>query len=112
MMANIDTSMNRDPEPTRETLLKLRDRMNARLHEDGRIRDYGRPVRIIRSANLLTRIWQQDAKSRVWRPKLALWRRPDLESGELKRIRAMAETGEHLGLERVGLVVGVEEVQP
>lgn len=107
MPPDIDTSSNFDPSPTRDELLRIRDRMNARLDDDGRVRDYGRPVRIIRSANLLTRYWQQDV-DHLERKMIGL----GVESQDLRRCYELAETGKHLGLERVGLVVGVEEVSP
>lgn len=114
-MPDIDTSMNRDPSPTRDELLALRDRMNARLEDDGRVRDYGRPVRMIHSANLLTRYWRQDV--RFNEPKFVLFPSSGNQArfgrdNESDRCRALAETGERLGLERVGLIVETSEVSP
>lgn len=105
-MADIDTSQNRDPSPTRDELLALRDRMLARLEGDGRVRDFGRPARIIRSANLLTTSWRADVYFLVHQ------RGHTLTAPNTRRVVALAETGEHLGLERVGLVVETTEVAP
>lgn len=103
-MADIDTSTNRDPHPTRDELLAIRDRMNARLAA-------GEPVRLIRVANLLTRTWQ--ASRRIQRA-MAYADLPETHrpGSAAERCRLLAETGEHLGLDRVGLVIETVEVRP
>jgi hypothetical protein len=58
--------------------------------------------RVIRVAMLRTKVWRQDVKH-LESKFLALT--PGIDSRDAARCRAMAETGEHLGLERVGLVV-------
>lgn len=96
-MADIDTSMNRDPHPTHDELLALRDRMNARLAAS-------EPVRLIRVANLRTTAWRADAA------KLrSNWGGLRVISRDGLRCERLAETGEHLGLDRVGLVVETVE---
>jgi protein-disulfide isomerase-like protein with CxxC motif len=97
MKPDVDTSMNRDPSPTGDELLAIRDRMLARLES-------GAPVRVIRSANLLTSSWRSDVRF------LAVQRGHSHRSHEVFVSQVLADTGEHLGLDRVGLVVGSDEV--
>jgi hypothetical protein len=52
---------------------------------------------------LRTKTWRQDVKH-LESKFLAL--APGIDSRDAERCRAMAELGEHLGLERVGLLVG------
>lgn len=97
---DIDTSMNRDPSPTHDELLRIRDRMMAKLGS-------GAPVREIHSANLRTPIWRQDIEY-----LRRGWRTLGVESKEANRCEALAQTGEHLGLDRVGLIIETFEVTP
>lgn len=66
-----------------------------------------RPIRIIRVAHLKTSSWHQDA---------GMFTHPSghaaISTTEASRCRTLAETGEHLGLERVGVVVETVEVTP
>lgn len=96
-MPDVDTSANRDPSPTGDQLLAIRDRMNARLAA-------GEPGRMIRSANLLTRYWRSDV---AFLESRGQGRRP---GAQLSISETLAETGEHLDIERVGLVFEVAEV--
>lgn len=98
MIPDIDTSANRDPSPTGDDLLKIRDRMNARL-------EAGEPVRVIRSANLPTTAWRSDVHF------LAEQRNHSPASYQVRVCQTLADTGEHLGLDRVGLIVGTAEVR-
>jgi hypothetical protein len=59
----------------------------------------GTPIRVIRSANLRTDYWRQDARYLVEQKGHGEQRR------EVARCSALAATGEHLDLDRVGLVV-------
>lgn len=96
-MPDIDTSMNRDPSPTAAELLAIRDRMLARLES-------GEPVRVIRSVNLLTRHWRSDVGFLEGRGQ-------SRRAGhQLSISETLAETGELLDIERVGLVFDVAEV--
>lgn len=108
-MPDVDTSANAwNPQPTHDELLAIRDRMLARLAA-------GAPVRLIRVANLKTEAWRQDV--RFNRDRAVAFP----TTGRFVRFRdrqsdlceALASTGEHLGLDRVGLVVEtVEDVGP
>jgi hypothetical protein len=66
------------------------------------LRPPDRPQRAIRVAMLKTTVWRQDV-AHLESKFLAL--APGIDSRDARRCRVMAETGEHLGLERVGLVV-------
>lgn len=98
-MPDIDTSMNRDPSPTGDELLAIRDRMLRQLESEPH-----RPVRIVRSANLLTHYWRADVGFLESRGQ---GRRPGTQ---LSISETLAETGERLDIERVGLIFEVAEV--
>lgn len=77
------------------------------LHEAAQAtRDPSRPIRVIRVAMLRTRYWRTDADERERRGA-------SLKPGHVQfTCQELAETGELLGLDRVGLVVEEVEVRP
>ena len=62
------------------------------------------PTRAIRVAMLRTKTWRREADLGT-HPSRGRWTRADLRGGDVQQCRDLAATGEHLGLERVGLVV-------
>ena len=75
------------------------------LHEAAQAtRDPERPINVIRVAMLRTAAWRQDA---AYFEKMGLNVRPGSQGFTCLE---MAETGERLGLERVGVVVETETV--
>lgn len=77
----------------------------VQLHEAAQAeRSADRPIRVLRAACLRTAYWRADVGF------LARVRRNSLRSPAVIRCRTLAETGEHLGLDRVGLVVETLEV--
>jgi hypothetical protein len=82
------------------TLREAIEQFEARMA----VRDFEKdPVRVVTAAGLKTRYWRQDAESferhgGSLRPGHDQW-----------RCRELAETGELLGIERVGLVVESRE---
>ncbi len=93
-MTDLDTSGNSfDPRPSLLDLIA-----EHRVAEANR--SPGAPIRIHRVAHLKTHYWQRDAD--YLEVKFRGLRGP---SRAQFRSRDLAQTGEHLGLERVGLVV-------
>lgn len=72
-------------------------------------RDPSEPIRVVRVVMLAPRVWRQHetGSSGVTYAK----RKPSYRNGsKLERCRQLAETGERLGIDRVGLVVESREV--
>jgi hypothetical protein len=63
-----------------------------------------RPQRAIRVAMLRTKTWRREADLGT-HPSRGRWTRPDIRGGDVQQCRDLAATGEHLGLDGVGLVV-------
>lgn len=89
-----------DPHPNLQDLIRL-------SHEREATRPVGTSIRVFRSANLKTTSWRADV--RLARPartvQFANGRIAHFTSRESERCRALAETGEQHGLDRVGLIV-------
>lgn len=63
----------------------------------------GRPIRVIRVAMLRTKSWRREADKQT-HPDRGRPRRPYQQHGDVQQCRDLAATGEHMGLDGVGVV--------
>jgi hypothetical protein len=88
------------------TLREAIEQFEARMA----VRDFERdPIRVVTAVALRTKAWRQHQRHQSATSYADL--KPSYRNGSLaERTRQMAETGELLGIERVGLVVDQREV--
>lgn len=80
------------------------------------VRDFERePLRVVRVAMLQTKAWRADVRFNAGPRTVAFpstGRSVEFRDRESDRCEQLAQTGERLGIERVGLVVERSEVHP